>query len=70
MSNYLTGNDDQQFDMSLESRLEWNEIVNSEIEAFKRLQGLGSETGNYVPTMVDDEIRRRRVFLQAFLDNF
>ena len=69
MNNCLRNDDRQVFDLKIESRLEWNELVKSEVTGLRVLESLGSNTRNYVPVMIDEEIHRRRVFLKELLDN-
>lgn len=70
MSDYPTNNNDAKFDTLLEERMEYNEFMNSEIRAYKKLTQLGSVTRNYVPVMVRDEIERRKAFLEDLLRGF
>ena len=60
----------RQFVLKIELRLEWIELLRSEILAFQRLQSVGDENGNYVPVMFDEEIQRRRAFLDEVLSDF
>ena len=65
MNNCLTSEDGRRID--LEVKLEWNEFVTGEIKALKTMQELGKETRIYIPTLIQDEIERRRIFLAALL---
>jgi hypothetical protein len=67
MNNFRKTED---FDLMIESRLEWNALLTSEIEALRRLEHLGTETRNYVPTLIQQEIERRKEFLRELINNF
>jgi hypothetical protein len=70
MNNFLNDELSQRLDLQVETRLEWNALLTSEILALKRLRELGSETRNYVPMMIHEEIQRRQAFLEELMNNF
>jgi hypothetical protein len=70
MNDCLRKTDERELDLKIESRLEWIELLKSEALAFRELQRLGIETKNYVPTLIKEEIQRRKAFLDELFDNF
>ena len=70
MSNYRQTDLNLESEMRIESRLKRNELVSSEIKAFKALQDYGSENLNYLPRLLSEEMKRRREFLEILLQKF
>ena len=70
MSNYQTKEQNREFDRKIQQRIEWNEVVQSELLAFRALQSHGDRLGTYIPLIIEEELLRRKAFLKELLSHY